>query len=362
MSILKDLILNISFFNKKTNMEKEIYEQSSIIKHIVRKYIKQKLIVNIDTPDNIKKIIFIASGSSYHSAAIASFFFNKIKGIEALYYYSSEFVLHNSIEADNDVLFVFISQSGETSDTNKALSLIKSKTQNTLALTNTKNSSLYNNANYKILTYAGEEKSIASTKAFGTQLFCLFLLAAKIMQEKNISSSNLIEELINLPKIVKKAFVKRNSVFNIAKRIFEYENIVLLSTGLYYPLAREGALKIKETSYINTSAYPMGEFLHGHIALLNKKSAVLVLCDYDSSSFTENVIDIIRKNYSADCYIFTNDLQFNYNKENILYLPETNKIYLLFTYMVLLQLLALDIAMLLKKDVDNPKGLRKVVK
>ncbi len=362
MNILKDFIENVFLFSKKTNMEKEIYEQPRIIKYLIYKYIKRNLITNIDIPSNIENVVFIASGSSYHSAAIASFFFNKTAGIDSQYYYASEIVLQNNIKINKKTLYVFISQSGETSDTNKALNLIKTYTKNTLALTNTKNSSLYKNSDYRILTYAGKEKSIASTKAFSTQLFCLFLLAGKILQDKNASSAFLTEELINISQTAKKTFLKREAVNTLAKKISNTDNIVILATGELYPLAREGALKIKETSYINASAYPIGEFLHGHIALLNKKSVVIILNNSDSSFFAKNVINVIEKKYTAPCFIFSNDIHFDCRRENIIYLNEQNNINLMFSYMILLQLLALDISILLGKDIDNPRGLSKIVK
>ena len=194
MNIVKKF-LNLFCTPKKTNMETEIYSQSDIIFELIKKYVKKNYTVNIEMPENVKKVALFASGSSYHSAAIIANFLRQKVHCDAQPYYASEVALSDSFDTDSDTLYIFISQSGETADTNKALALIKQNTDKTLAITNTKNSTLYNSAKYKILTYAGVEKAIASTKAMSAQMFCLFLIAAKIMQQKEMPAIEVIDEL-----------------------------------------------------------------------------------------------------------------------------------------------------------------------
>ena len=138
------------FSAKKTNMEIEMYEQPDVIFELIRKYVKKDYTINIELPDNISKVALIASGSSYHSATIAANFIRTHVHCEAQSYYASEVFLAENFDVDVQTLYIFISQSGETTDTNKALERIAAKTDKTLAVTNTKNSTLYNSSKYKI--------------------------------------------------------------------------------------------------------------------------------------------------------------------------------------------------------------------
>ena len=205
------MLLNFlkKFFSKssQTNMEKEIFEQPEIISKLLKKYIQKNGVVNIDLPENIKKVALVASGSSYHSATIAANYLRDNVHCYAQSYYASEFSLIDNPDVDNQTLYIFISQSGETADTNRSLDLVRVKTDKTLAITNTKNSTLYNNAKYKILLHAGVEKSIASTKAMCAQIFCLFLIAVKIMQQREIPVNSLVDELFSVPNIIEKTFL-----------------------------------------------------------------------------------------------------------------------------------------------------------
>ncbi len=163
MNIIRKLLAKL-IPDKKTNMESEIYSQPDVVFEIIRKYVKKDYSVNIELPENIKKIALIASGSSYHSAAIAAYFLRGKVHCDAQSYYASEIALAENFDVDSDTLYIFISQSGETSDTNISLEKIRQKTDKTLAITNTKNSTLYKNTKYRVLTYAGPEKASASTK------------------------------------------------------------------------------------------------------------------------------------------------------------------------------------------------------
>ena len=218
------LFKNLFSSSTQTNMEKEIFEQPNTITNLIKKYISKNGEVNIDLPDNIKKVALIASGSSYHSATIAANYLRDNVHCYAQSYYASELSLLESVDVDNQTLYVFISQSGETTDTNKALDMVKTKTDKILAITNTKNSTLYNNSKYKLLLHAGVEKSIASTKAMCAQIFCLFLIAVKIMQQREIPVNGLLEELYSIPSFIQSVLQKKEQIKAFAKRLSTYEN------------------------------------------------------------------------------------------------------------------------------------------
>lgn len=361
MNIL-NLIKNMFSKDVRTNMEKEIFEQPDTVRNLLKKYLNKNGTVNIELPENIKRVALIASGSSYHSATIAANYLRDNVHCYAQSYYASEFSLLDNVDVDNETLYIFISQSGETADTNKSLDLVKIKTDKTLAITNTKNSTLYNNAKYKILLHAGTEKSIASTKAMCAQLFCLFLIAVKIMQQREIPANSLIDELQAIPSLIEKTYCNHEKIKEFSKKFSQYENAAVLASGMFYPLAKEGALKIKETSYINTTAYPTGEFLHGHIAILNKKCAVISIVNNFNVDFTIKVLEKIRENYSTDSLIIS-AFQLNLKKnENSICVNAYKDVEFLFVTLVVFQLLAFETALYLGRNIDKPSGLTKVVK
>lgn len=363
MKIIKNLLKKIfSSASKKTNMEIEILEQPGVIEKLIKKYMVKDGFINIDLPENISKIALVASGSSYHSATIAANFLRNSVHIEAQSYYASEFSLAENPVVDSSTLYIFISQSGETSDTNKSLDKVRKKTNKTLAITNTKDSTLYNNAYYKVLSYAGVEKSIASTKALSAQLFCLYLIAAKIMQRNDMPTDDIVYQLKKVPECIRKAYSFKDTIKSYSDKLENYENAAILASGMFYPLAKEGALKIKETSYINTTAYPTGEFLHGHIAILNKRCAVIVIINNLNAEFTKNVINNIRTNYKSDLFIIS-AIPVHYGENDTTISVNTGfDIDFMFTTLVILQLLAFETAIKLNNNVDKPTGLTKVVK
>lgn len=360
--MFKDFIKKFFGFKSKTRMEKEIFEQPNIIKFLLNKYINKNDIISFDLPQSIKKTVFIASGSSFHSAATAANFISENTRLDARAYYSSEIALLDEVNVECDTLYIFISQSGETSDTNEALKKFAAKTDKTLALTNTKNSSLYNNAKYKMLSFAGCEKSVASTKAVSAQTFCLFIICARLMQLNNYPYKFLLDELNRIPETIKDVLKKADIVTQYSKILSDYNNVEVLATGMFYPLAQEAALKIKETSYINAAAYPAGEFLHGHVAVLNKKSAVISFINDDSIEFMTNVLKKIDADYQQDSLIVAGSLFPDVHGKTVIRISETGNIVFWFASLIVLQLLALKTATILERDPDNPNGLSKILK
>ncbi|MCD7878386.1 MAG: SIS domain-containing protein [Candidatus Gastranaerophilales bacterium] len=343
-------------------MEKEIFQQVQIIRNLIKKYIKEDNVININLPDGIKKIALIASGSSYHSAAIAANFFRNTVHIQAQSYYAGEISILENFDVYPDILYIFISQSGETSDTNIALEKIKNKTDKTLSVTNTKNSTLYKNTKYKILTFAGIEKSIASTKAMSSQIFCLLLIALKIMKENRIENYDVLSQIIRVPDYIENAYTKQEEAKKYAQLLSRNENAVILASGMFYPLAKEGALKIKETSYINTTAYPTGEFLHGHIAILNRKCTLIALVNNSNVDFTMNVLEKVNSGYKTQSLIISAIPIDDTLKNTVITISTKNDIDFMFSALVIMQLLAYETAFKLGRNVDKPNGLSKIVK
>jgi glucosamine--fructose-6-phosphate aminotransferase (isomerizing) len=350
---------------KKTNMELEIQEQTSIIPYILMKYINpQTGEIKLNLPQDINKIVIVASGSSYHCARFAVDLVEKISKIETRAIYSSEFLLKNLIPHDENTLYVFITQSGETSDTLKAVERVKSETKlPTLCITNVEDSTIWKSCDYKVACYAGKENGVAATKSFTSQMLCLILISLKLIE--NIEQETKIKEMKNsifhLPSIIEKALLKRKEIKKIAKILAKEKVIVLTADGISYSLAKEGALKIKETSYKNVNAAILGEFMHGHVAVLNSKKSSLIFISVDKiSERSVSNLNKIKEDYKPRIIIIGNSDE-RLNIDFHISIKCENEIQQLFANVVILQQIALEIALNLKRNVDNPKGLHKVV-
>lgn len=347
-----------------SNMETEINQQPSILEHLAKKYITPEKYILINLPLNIKKLVLIASGSSYNCAHVTAEILKENASCEAVSLYSSEFMLNSNINVDKDTLYVFISQSGETTDTLDALKHVIKYTDRTLCITNNDDSTIWQLSNYKILTCAGKEHSIASTKAVSAQLFCAYLLVLKIMYSKNMDIQSDLNYLYNLPTFLEKVLEDKENIKTVAKKLAKFNSISILGSRAFYALAKEGALKIKETSYVNTTGYPIGEFMHGHVAVLNHKSAVISLIDRENEAFFIKKLEKIKDDYKPFIVAISNyDSNASLDKicsHNFKLNAET-KIFMLFGDLLILQLIALEIAKQLKRNIDRPRGLKKVI-
>lgn len=353
------------FKNKKTNMESEIVEQTKIIPYILMKYIdSQTGEIKLELPQNIRKIVLVASGSSYHCARFAVDLVEKISKIETRAIYSSEFLLKNLIPHDENTLYVFITQSGETSDTLKCVSRVKNETGlPTLCITNKENSTIWNSCDYKVACYAGVEQGIAATKSFTSQMLCLILISLKLIENIEPESVTRLykNSLFHIPAIIEKAISKQNDIKKFAKMLSQKDPVILTADGISYSIAKEGALKIKETSYKNISAAILGEFMHGHVAVLNNKKSLLVFISVDKvSERSVNNLIKIKEDYKPEIAVVgisDNKIKPNWH----INVECENEIQQLFANVVILQLTALETALVLKRNVDHPKGLHKVV-
>ncbi len=385
--------------NMDYKMEHEINSQENIIKSLINDYIiNQK--INLKIPQNIHKIKIIASGSSYNAGLFGKTFFEKISKIETDVEYASEF--SNSISIDN-TLFIFISQSGNSFDTVKSFELIKKHTKETLAITNNKESILYKNCTYNFFLNAQKEEAIGATKTFSASVFALWLIALKFAQNKKINIKNELKHLDSLIESIHKTTnnIKKMKNFNLAvDLISKQKNFPLIGSKEKYALSSEASLKIKEINYINTTAYAIGEFIHGHFAILNRTKILLVFLFDTLSELELHSINKILSNYKKiRLIIITNDdsIKAKLKKSLEIYLKEKNKITSkihnfdedivlkipektlknenkdkttsqkininsIICAIILCQLLSLYTAIKLNRNVDKPKGLEKVVK
>ena len=352
------------FKNKKTNMELEIFEQVKIIPDILSKYLNVETnYINIELPNCVEKIVVVASGSSYHCARFAIDFLEKYSKIETRAIYSSEFLIKNIIHKDKNTHYIFITQSGETSDTLKSVERVKNETGlPTLCITNVENSTIWNICDYKVACCAGVENGIAATKSFTSQMLCLILISLKLIeqQEQSIEIKSIKESLYELPQIIEKALETRKEIKTFAKFLSKQKVIVITAEGISYSLAKEGALKIKETSYKNISAAILGEFMHGHVAVLNNKGTLIYISIDKISERAINNLNKIKNDYNPTIVIIGNNSDKVKSDFNI-DIECQNEIQQMFANVVILQQIALETAIYLKCNVDSPKGLHKVV-
>ena len=359
---VKEWIMSNLQINKiGSSMEYEILQQPEILELIIKNYISADGSIILDAPAKIARIVLVASGSSYHCARLAAEIFGEIAEMEARAIYSSEFLLKKIVPHDKNVLYIFITQSGETTDTLSALHKAKQLGVETMCITNRENSTAWNAADYKVNCHAGEEKSIASTKALTAQMLCLYILALKYaqMEGKNISAR--LENLKKLPGIIDATLGLVEQIKPFARFLSKYKDILITADGVSYALAKEACLKIKETSYINVMSHILGEFMHGHVAVLNNKKSILVYISSEELSYsTIKNLEKIKKEYNPPiCIIGTSSdrIKTTYNVD----LEVEDNILKLFSNVVITQLLALKIAEKLNRNVDKPKGLKKVV-
>lgn len=347
--------------NEKSCMEKEIFEQSAVLENLLKIHVNENNNILFEIPTDITKVVIVASGSSYHCARFAADLFGNIASIEARAIYSSEFLLKTTVPDEKDILYVFITQSGETSDTNSALKKAKELGMITLCITNCKDSTIWQASDYQIDCCAGVEKSIAATKSLTTQMLCCTLLVLKYASYKGIDISCYLNELKILATCIERAYSLHPQIKDMASFLAKFKNIVITADGISYAIAKEASLKIKETSYINVYSNILGEFMHGHVAILNNKP-VMIHISVDELSYTAiKNLNKIEEDYKAPlCIIGSTNEKINtvYN----LNIDCESEIVKSFCLVVIIQLLALEVAQKLGRNVDKPHGLNKVVK
>ena len=348
-------------------MEKEIYEQSDVIADTLMGRLSENEI-NFDEIDpqlfnGINEIKLCACGTSYHSALSASYMFERYAKVKCSVEIASEFRYREPIMS-KDTLFVVISQSGETADTLETLKMAKNAGLKSLVICNVDNSSMVRLADASILTRAGIEKGVASTKAFATQVTVFWMLSLYIAKLRNSMSSediaNQIVLLREVPSACKVTDTMHERIKRLSKRYLHGHGFFFIGRDVFFPLALEGALKLKEISYLHAEGYPSGEMKHGPIALADPELFTIALLPqhllYEKSK--SNVEELSARD-STICAISA--IEFDKADD---YIPINQcQDYMLefFEMMVVVQLLSLEISVRLGNDVDMPRNLAKSV-
>ncbi len=344
---------------------KEIFEQPEAIENTLRGRIKNnkiKLTLNLDLK-SINKIIITACGTSWHSGLIGKYIIEKISGIPVEVDYASEFRYRNPIIKENN-LVIAISQSGETADTLAALKEAKSKKAKTLGIVNVVGSSITREVDSGIYLHAGPEIGVASTKAFTSQITALLLLALFIKQEKGLNlEREFLRELKLIPEKIRSVIKKSNEIREIAKKFKESKDFFYLGRGINFPVALEGALKLKEISYIHAEGYPAGEMKHGPIALIDKNIPTVFISPEDSTykKILSNMEEIKARKGKIIAEINKKDNKLNKIADALIKVPQTKEEISPIINVIPLQLLAYHIADLKGIDVDKPRNLAKSV-
>ncbi|MCZ6160304.1 glutamine--fructose-6-phosphate transaminase (isomerizing) [Campylobacter ureolyticus] len=348
-------------------MEKEIYEQSVVATETLMGRIKNNQIyleeLDKELFDNIDEIIMCACGTSYHAAITASYLFERVAQIRTKVEVASEFRYKDPVLRKNS-LFIVISQSGETADTLEALKIAKDAGLKTLAICNVDNSSIVRLADNTLLTRAGIEKGVASTKAFSTQVITLWLVVLYLANLNKTISQNEFEKelktLLKIPKILEVPSDLQEKLHHLSKHYLHGHGFFFIGRDVFYPLALEGALKLKEISYLHAEGYASGEMKHGPIALVDEKLYTIALMPenilYEKTR--SNVEEIVAR----DGFVFAlSPKEFDLSDDFIKTSKQDHYMSEFFEMLVILQIFALEVAIRLGNDVDMPRNLAKSV-
>ncbi len=343
-------------------MLKEIYEQPSALENTLRGRIsdKIKLTLNFDI-NKIKRIILLACGTSWHSALIGKTLLENLTDIPSEVDYASEFRYRNPIIKENDLVIV-LSQSGETADTLAALREANQKGAKTIGIINAVGSTIAREVGSGIYLHAGPEIGVASTKAFTSQVLSLALLSLYIRQEKNLpEKKELIEEIKILPKKISEFLESENNIKEIAKEFKDSKNFLYLGRGINFPVALEGALKLKEISYIHAEGYPAAEMKHGPIALIDEDMPIVFIATKNdlSPKILSNMQEVKSRKGKIIAIKNDNDYEIKKLADYTIKVPDTINELSPIINSLPLQLLAYHIADLKGLNVDQPRNLAK---
>ncbi len=356
-------------------MLKDIKQTPDRLKALLNSYIqKNKEIINIKlsvNPEKLGKIYITASGSSRNAANTAKYVIEKIAGIPVIVDFAGEFA-NRSVAVNQNDLLIALSQSGETADVFAALKKTKKKGIPTFAITNNPDSGIHKLADSAMFIHAGEEKSIPATKSFTCQLMSLYILGLFLAEQRKFCPEpeiNIIKEKLSaIPgKISENIGVFSEKANLIAGKIKDNTGLIILGRGQNSALAEEGALKIQETSYINTFGYPTSEFMHGHLAVLEEGFPVIsilteVFDDFSSNILAEKNTLEIKKKRNPFLITIARNTRFPEEEADIfIEINEPAPEIAPFLTAVFLQFLAYKLAVLLGRDTANPRSLSKTV-
>ena len=355
-------------------MLKEIYEQPSVIKDTYRGrlHANEGLIQMSGIEDNLEKflnaerIIIVACGTSWHAGLVAEYIFEEFARIPVEVEYASEFRYRNPIISSKDVV-IAISQSGETADTMAAIKLAKEKGAFVFGVCNVVGSSISRETHAGAYTHAGPEIGVASTKAFTTQITVLTMIALRLAKAKGTLSNSdfhrYLQELEIIPEKVKEALETNDKAKEIAQVFKDSHNCLYLGRGYNFPVALEGALKLKEISYIHAEGYPAAEMKHGPIALIDDQMPVVIIAPkqghYDK--IVSNIQEIKSRSGIIIAVVTKGDTQVRELADYIIEIPETSDALSPLITTIPLQLLSYHIAVMRGCNVDQPRNLAKSV-
>ena len=362
---------SVSKGNYKNFMIKEIFEQPVTTKTCLKEYIdKIREEINFYNlplePKNIKKIVLIGCGTAYHSCLVAKYWLEEMTSLNVESDIASEF-RYRKVRFEKDALYIFVSQSGETADTYAALDLCKKEKVKTCSIVNVVESSIARNSDCVLPIHAGPEIGVASTKAFLGQMLVLYLLSLKLAEmrrdiDKNEYKKKIIE-LKKIPKLISDSLNEEEKIQLIAKDIYKSKGSMFLGRGASFPIALEGALKLKELSYLHAEGYPAGEMKHGPLALIEDGLPVVVIAPKDKyfEKTLSNMQEVIAR--GGKVLLITNSGG-KVISENIRFqidLPNSGLTLTPFLFTIPLQLLSYHVALFKKCDIDKPRNLAKSV-
>ncbi len=374
---IQELQLNLEQIEKggyEHFMLKEIYEQPSVIKDTYRgRLLAEKGIVrlcgledHIEKFTNADRIIIVACGTSWHAGLVAEYIFEDLARIPVEVEYASEFRYRNPIISEKDVV-IAISQSGETADTLAAIKLAKSNGAFVYGICNVAGSTISRETHSGTYTHAGPEIGVASTKAFTTQITVLTMIALRLAKAKGTISQPdymlYLRELELIPNHVEEALKTNDKIEEIAAIFKDAKNFLYLGRGYNFPVALEGALKLKEISYIHAEGYPAAEMKHGPIALIDEQMPVVVIAiksdHYDK--VVSNIQEIKARKGKIIAVVSKGDTAVREMADYIMEVPHTPEALTPLVTTIPLQLLSYHIAVMLERNVDQPRNLAKSV-
>ena len=315
---------------------------------------------------NAKRIVIIACGTSWHAGLVGEYLLEDLARISVEVEYASEFRYRNPMIGPDDVV-IAISQSGETADTLAAIQLAKDAGALVLGICNVAGSSISRETNAGVYTHAGTEIGVASTKAFTAQVTVLTMMAMMIGREKKLLSderfAHLIAELNSIPGKIEKILEQNEEFKRIAEIYKDSTNALYLGRGVSFPVALEGALKLKEISYIHAEGYPAAEMKHGPIALIDEKMPVVFIANHDSSyeKIVSNIQEVKARNGMVIAIVTEGDTTIRGMADHVIEIPQTDETLVAIPSVVPLQLIAYHIAVIRGCNVDQPRNLAKSV-
>jgi glucosamine--fructose-6-phosphate aminotransferase (isomerizing) len=355
-------------------MLKEIFEQPEVVRDTLLGRVsldsgKVRLDeIGLSAPllKHVRKVLVIACGTSYHAGLVGKYFLESLARVPVEVEYASEFRYRDFV-IDKDTLVIIISQSGETADTLAALRACKERCAAVLAITNAVSSSIARESHGVLYTHAGPEIGVAATKTFTAQLTALLLLALNLGQVKgNIdqeTSYALIEEMQRIPHKMERVLARSKAIEDLASRFVSFSHFLYMGRWVNFPVALEGALKLKEISYVHAEGYPAGEMKHGPIALIDEKMPTLAIVPKDKvyDKLLSNISEIKARLGYVLAVAFEDDAQIPQHVDVVIPIPSAHPLLTPFLTVVPLQLFAYFIAAKRGADVDQPRNLAKSV-